>query len=43
MCSKVQSMVDLIHTVELTHDIEYKVVITIDNLDRLPLAKVNYI
>ena len=38
---KIQSMTDLINTVELSYNIEYKVIITIDELDRVPLSKVN--
>ena len=43
MFSQVQSMTDLINTVELSHNIEYKVIISIDDLDRVPLSKVNLI
>ena len=33
-------MSDLIHTIKLKYDVEYKVIIKIDDLDRLPLPKV---
>ncbi|CAK8684873.1 unnamed protein product [Clavelina lepadiformis] len=38
--SEVHAMGDLIHSIEFTHNVEYKVVITIDDLDRIPLSKV---
>ncbi|CAK8684892.1 unnamed protein product [Clavelina lepadiformis] len=38
--SEVHAMSDLIHTIEFTHNFEYKVIITIDDLDRIPLSKV---
>ncbi|XP_076810763.1 uncharacterized protein LOC143453352 isoform X2 [Clavelina lepadiformis] len=38
--SEVHAMGDLIHSIEFAHNVEYKVVITIDDLDRIPLSKV---